>query len=242
MLKLKKVCVLILALFIVLTMGACIKKKTADTNNPGQNTTPTPTAETTPTPGDDGGNSGKSGEITNILDEKGTIDNYLYECEIFSSGMTMKYNLWKSGPKSRLDMDLGTGLICIYDDTSKNEAYMYDPTQKTAMKTTSSGQQDYMKPGEFLGSVMGGDLSLYAKKGKTTIEGMSCQAYEYKYENNRVTIYVWDKYNAVVKMETYIGDKLENYFFLKKYETGTVTDDMVTLPAGTQITDLTGQQ
>jgi hypothetical protein len=177
--------------------------------------------------------------LKGLLSKSGTIDNYGWECTFTYQGNSVSYNYWVKGKKEKLELvSNGQGGMIFYIDGSKKVTYMCDSNSKSAIAVKDGIMQNTaLKPKEFLTSITREDLSGYKKNGRQNIAGLDCTIYEYQYSNTLRRIYVSEKYQAAVKIESLVNGNVESSYLIKNYLSGTVTDEMVTMPKDTNIAD-----
>lgn len=170
-----------------------------------------------------------------LLEKSKSIDSYY--CEVImkakiGNNVEIPSKMWIKGNKMKVEQKMGPALITInYWDLEEKVMYTYTKESNTATKMevpATNGLNQKLDSLDFDDNII--------DKGKTTVDGTTCLVLEYKSGNTSGILYVSEDNALPVKSEVFQNNELKMEMIYKNYEIGKVTEEMVTLPAGTKIT------
>lgn len=144
--------------------------------------------------------------------------------------------MWRKGKKMRIEgTQEGQEMIYLVD-TDRQLAYMYFPSENTAMKIGLSQAQETVgeSPTEQSGAVMGYNPTTV---GTEVLDGKTCLVTEHTTETGEVKMWIWTRYGLPIKTETTTAKGI-SVMELKNIDFSNIPDSMFELPAGVQITEI----
>lgn len=150
--------------------------------------------------------------------------------------VTMK--MWWKGKMVRMEGTFEGKSMVYLVDVSKQLAYIYFPSENTAMKMGLGEAQ------ESTGESPTGQSESVMKYDPVTVgtevwDGKSCLVIKYTTETSEVKMWVWTKYGLSIKTESTTAEGT-SIVELKNIEFGEISDSMFELPAGVQIMEIPG--
>jgi outer membrane lipoprotein-sorting protein len=239
MLKQKKILCIFIAIMLLFTLSACGKSKTGtNSENTGTKTTSASNSADSNNSTSDTSNAASEGNVTDVLSKFASVDNYTYSATSLLEGQdAIKFKTAVKGNKMKFETTTNGITSAIYYDLDEKVMYTYDPETKAAMKMEFPGE-DTVKASDLQYNFHKTDYTGANKTGTEKIAGKDCVVYEYVFGTQKTKIWVWEEYGILLRVASYEGDKLTNDTTFDVYEIGNVTDEMVTLPKGAQITEL----
>lgn len=184
-----------------------------------------------------GGEKGEEGEemsLADIFAKAKEIASYKYDMVTTAPGETAEtLKMWWKGTKTRMEGTFDGKNMVYLLDLDEQLAYIYLPTENTAMQMNLSSAQEAVgeSPTERSGTIM--DYNPVTL-GSETLDGKECLIIEYTTETGQTKMWVWTKYGLPIKTEstTSEGTYLTE---LKNIEIGGISDSIFELPAGVQM-------
>lgn len=175
--------------------------------------------------------------LPDILAKATGISSLKYDMVATSPGQeTVTMKMWWKGKMVRTEGTLEGKSMVYLVDVSKQLAYIYFPSENTAMKIGLGKAQE--STGE---SPTGQSESAMEHNpvivGTEVLDGKSCLVIEYTTETQEVKMWVWTKYGLPIKTESTTAEGT-SVVELKNIEFGEISDSMFELPAGVQIMEM----
>jgi outer membrane lipoprotein-sorting protein len=147
-----------------------------------------------------------------------------------SGGTSMSAKVWMKGTKMRMDVITGGVSMQMYIDSAANVVYIYDPTSKTLMKSSWTGNNE--SAAQQAGDILGYHPTTI---GPATIDGYLCTVIQYTYTDSSGTVnakaWIWNDNGLPLRIE--VTDKAgTSVIEMKNIILGSVQDGDVTPPAG----------
>lgn len=182
--------------------------------------------------GGGGGNSGGNGDGNDGNGKPISYENYSFEYLLNGgSGYQVAYTYARNGLKSLqmypdgtgLHIELATGVTTHFKD-GKATRYTDSNNIKSNLLTS-------------LGVIGSGRIG--ERIGGETLDANFCDIVKLP-GSGGVFCKIWycKKFDIALKFETYADDKLQSGFYLKKFQLGNCSEEMVRLPEGLDISDL----
>lgn len=183
--------------------------------------------------GGGGGNGGGNGDGDNGNGKPISYENYSFEyLQNDGSGYQVVYTYARNGLKSLqmypdgtgFHIELATGLTTIFKD---GKATRYTDSNNIKYNLLIS-----------LGVIGAGRVG--ERIGGETLDDNFCDIVKLPGNSSAAFFKIWHckKFDIALKFETYAEDKLQSGFYLKKFQLGNCSEDMVKLPEGLDILDL----
>jgi len=188
-------------------------------------------------PGEEAVTPGTELSLTEILGKAKGISSFKYDMVATAPGETAEtIKMWRKGGKMRMEGAFEGKSMIYLVDADKQLAYMYFPSENTAMKIGLSKAQETAgeSPSEQSGSVMKyNPVTL----GTETLDGKSCLIIKYSTETEEVKMWVWTKYGLPIRTKT-TTEKGTSVVELKNIDFANISDSTFELPAGVQIMEM----
>lgn len=183
-----------------------------------------------PEPGESKGSNSESGGMP-ALDKD--LQNCIIELDGIANGQKSVTKLYRLNNKGKTDMYVDGKLSqSLYSDFEKQEGYVYTPFDNEAMRSMpQGGAVEYLlAPGPDV------NPEEMKKSGSENINGFDCTVYKMEAGDYLITGWVYEKTRLVIKYELKLKDgKIGRSYTVTKFQTGGVTDEMVSLPKGANI-------
>ncbi len=183
-----------------------------------------------------GSSSDEEVTIDDLFGKAKEIDGISYDYVMTegSTGQTLEGKVWMEGKKTRMEMTSEEGQLVQLVDMETSKAYSYMPDTKTAYELDLSEVESADTPKDYVDNT---DTSGAEFLGKEDVNGVSCYKWSVKAKENedaKVTMWLHSEYGFPVKIETVI-DEVSSILEYKNIKVGDVSDDLFTLPQGTQV-------
>ena len=172
--------------------------------------------------------------LTEILGGVKGITSLKYDMVATSpEGKVMTTKMWRKGNKTRTEGTFEEKSMVYLVDVDKQLAYMYFPSENTAMKISLSKVQETAgeSPTEQSESIVEHNP---VTLGTETLDGKSCLVIEYTTETGKVKMWIWKKYGLPIRTESTMAEGT-SVVELKNIDFGSISDSMFELPTGVQI-------
>lgn len=225
----KKIVIFVVVL-VLIGIGAWVLLGGKKEVSPGEGgTTPTSTP---------GGGGGEELSLTDILAKVSNITSLKYDMVTTAPGQetASTTKMWLKGHKTRMEMTSGGKDMVYFVDTDTQEAYLYFPSDNTAMKMDFSTAQEAAgeSPTEQSQSLEDYNPQIV---GSETLDGKDCLLVKYTAGTTEVKTWLWKNYGLAIKMESKTPEGTST-IELKNIEFGNIADSVFVLPAGAQIMTL----
>ncbi len=151
-------------------------------------------------------------------------------------GAATTTKMWIKGQKTRIEMT-SEGKIMVYlVDTGEQQAYLYFPSDNTAMKMDISTAQETTgkSPTEQSQSLEDYNPVIV---GSEVLDGKNCLVVKYTQGTEEVKTWIWKDHGLAIKMESKTPEGTST-IELKNIDFGNIADSMFVLPAGAQIMEV----
>ena len=199
----------------------------------GKKEAPPGEGATTPTPG-----GGKESTLTEILGKVANITSF--KCDMVTTtsgqGAAATTKMWLKGQKMRMEMTSGGKNMVYFTDTVGQKAYLYFPSDNTAMKMDFSTAQETAgkSPTEQSESLESYNPVIV---GSEVLDGKNCLVVKYTQGTEEVKMWLWKDYGLAIKTESTTPEGTST-IELKNIEFGNIADSMFVLPAGAQMIEM----
>jgi outer membrane lipoprotein-sorting protein len=182
-------------------------------------------------------NLGQEVSLSDILKKAKGISSFKYDMVSTIPGETSQIiKMWRKGNKTRMQGTFEGQNMVYLIDADKQSAYMYLPSQNTAMKTAFTKAQGISgeSPTEQSGS-----LTEYnpTTVGSEVVDGKNCLVVEYDTGTENVKMWLWKEYGLPIKTESTTAQGT-SAVELKNIEIGDISDSMFELPSGVQVIEI----
>jgi outer membrane lipoprotein-sorting protein len=193
-------------------------------------------------PGEGVATPGPGGEeessLTEILGKTKDITSFKYDMVVTAPGQeaASTTKMWFKGQKTRMEMTSGGKNMVYLIDTGEQQAYMYFPSDNTAMKMDLSAAQEAAgeSPTEQSESLTDYNPLIV---GSEVLDGKDCLVVKYTAGTEEVKMWIWKDYGLTIKTESKTPEGTSTTE-LKNIEFGDIADSMFELPAGVQIMEM----
>ncbi len=188
-------------------------------------------------PGGEAVTPGEELSLTEVFGKAKDISSFKYDVVTTVSGETaVTTKMWWKGKKMRMEGTFeGKNMVYLLD-TDKQTAYMYFPSENTAMQIDLSEAQGTVgeSPAEQSESITQYNPTTL---GTEVLDGKNCLVIEYATESGKIKSWVWTEYGLPIRTET-TTEEGTSVVELKNIEFADISDSMFELPAGAQMIEL----
>lgn len=173
--------------------------------------------------------------LGDILGRAAGIASVQYDMVITAPGTpTMTQAVWVKKNKMRAEITQQGQTIVVLMDNDAMTMYTYMPAENTAIKmswspTTKSAVDEAQSLSDYNPTILGTE----------TVDGKVCTVVQYTVEGQTVKMWLWQDHGIPIRVEatTAQGTTVMEY---KNIQFVDIPDNMFTLPAGVQITQIPG--
>lgn len=184
----------------------------------------------------------ESSNYLDLLNKATTIDNYYTKYTLYQNMGTNEIEVWRKGNKIKFRRVAEKTTSEEYVDLDTAERYLFNLTDKTGMKTELMGVEKQLIDRVLwlfdMETLFNNpeSIRLVASK-KEKFNGVPCVYLEFKTFEDEVLKFHINKENGVVMNfeHFYKGKEKVAYSTRHVFETGAVSDEVFTLPAGIEI-------
>jgi outer membrane lipoprotein-sorting protein len=181
--------------------------------------------------------SGEELSLSDIFKKTGSISSFKYDMVSTAPGQASQtIKMWRKGSKIRMEGTFEGQSMVYLVDGDKQSAYMYLPSQNTAMKTDFSKAQEISGESPTEQSASATNYNPITV-GDEVLDGKSCVVVQYETETASIKMWVWKEYGLPIKTESTTSQGT-SVIELKNIEIGDISNSMFELPSGVQVLEI----
>lgn len=192
-----------------------------------------PSAQTTPAP------AAKQETGGDLFSKVKKMPDMSYDFAMIADDTNLKGKVWISGKKMKTEMTIENNKTISIVDGDAKVAYLYYPTEGTAMKTAYDEKAAQMVPTskQFIDEM---DASQVKVLETVTYEGVKCKVMLVKDKTSKAEtkLWIWEEYGVALRIEAIDSDGGKMVMEHTNIKMGAPPAETFQLPAGVKVTDM----